>query len=215
MSTTNASKHPDSSWLVSYSAGGLGPSFSVILQAHLAVCARCRCTLKQADVLGAEFMFGAGEVPVGSFSTPPHEIGVRADEPIEWSRDTITDLPQFFDQYIGTHLDCLNWMAAGKGLKVCKLSSQPDDRLWMLRAQPGTVLPRHSHSGSELTLVLKGAYFCEDTIYGVGDIEDATDETLHQPMVSAEGECICIAAVDGPLRFTGLLPRLAQRFIGI
>jgi len=215
MNAMNVSKHPDASWFVSYSAGGLSPSFNVLLQAHLAVCSRCRCTLKQADVLGAEFMFGAETVPVEAFSSPQHEVGVKIDEPIEWSREEVTDLPHFFDHYIGTHLDGLHWMTAGKGLKVCKLASRQQERLWMLRAQPGTVLPRHSHVGSELTLVLKGAYFSEDSIYGVGDIEDATDETEHQPIVTAEGECICIAAVDGPLQFTGLLPRLAQRLIGI
>lgn len=211
----NVSQHPDPSWLVSYSAGAVTPAFSILLQAHVAVCSRCRSELRKADELGAAFMFGEAHASVEGFSPPAHEVGARLEDNIEWSKDEIRDLPQFFNQYIGTHLDSLNWITAGKGLKVCKLASRDDDRMWMLRAEPGTVLPKHSHSGSELTLVLKGAYFAEDAIYQVGDIEDATDETLHQPVVTADDECICIAAVDGPLQFSGLIPRLAQRFIGI
>ena len=44
-----SSNHPDEAWLVSYAAGGLSPSFNLLLQAHLAVCSQCRYELKKAD----------------------------------------------------------------------------------------------------------------------------------------------------------------------
>ena len=211
----NISQHPDQSWFVSYAAGGLTPSFNLLLQAHLLVCPQCRCVLKKADELGAQFMFGSDDTPIEKFTTPTPQVGARSEQSIEWGKEQVTDLTEFFDHYIGMHLDSLKWMKAGKGLRVCRLTDTEEDNMLMLRAEPGTVLPKHSHNGSELTLVLKGAYFCEDAIFKVGDIEDADDSILHQPVVTAEDECICIAAVGGPLKFSGLLQRMAQPFLGI
>ena len=210
-----SSNHPDQEWFVSYAAGGLSPSFNLLLQAHLAVCSQCRYELKKAEEIGAEFMFSGEKATMDNFEMPNHQLGSKRDESIEWGSDKVTDLSQFFDHYIGTHLDGFHWMSAGKGLEVCKLSERNDDRMLMIRAAPGTVLPKHNHSGSELTLVLKGSYFCEDSIFKVGDIEDADDTTLHQPVVTNDSECICIAAVDGPLKFSGLTQRIAQPFLGI
>jgi len=211
----NISNHPDQSWFVSYAVGGLTPSFNLLLQAHLSVCPQCRSVLKKADELGAQFMFGADDAPMGELTMPTPQVGAKTEQSVEWSKDQSTDLSEFFDHYIGMHLDSLKWMRAGKGLGVCRLTDTDEDKMLMLRAEPGTLLPKHSHNGSELTLVLKGAYFCEDTIFKVGDIEDADDSTLHQPVVTAEDECICIAAVDGPLKFSGMLQRMAQPFLGI
>jgi putative transcriptional regulator len=98
---------------------------------------------------------------------------------------------------------------------VAKLRSGEGDRLWLLRAQPGAVLPRHTHSGSELTVVLQGAYVIDDRIFGVGDLEDADEGTSHQPIVTTRGECLCLAATTGPLKFDGWAARLAQRYLGI
>lgn len=87
--------------------------------------------------------------------------------------------------------------------------------MWLLRAAPGTVLPRHRHAGSELTLVLEGAFFCGSEIFRAGDIEDADEAVHHQPVVTHDGECICLAVTEGSLRFDDWLPRLLQPFIGI
>ena len=214
----NINHHPDPSFLVSYSACALADPFNVVLQAHLAVCAQCREALMAADEIGAAFMLGAGDDHVAegppAFVNPlPSMAG--GDSPVEWTKEEPKDVTHFFDRYIGGHLDSLNWMRAGKGLRVCRLSNDGTNRMWMLRADPRTALPKHSHEGSELTFVLKGSFESQDALFRVGDIEDADDGTLHQPVVTDDDECICIAAVDGPLRFSGLLPRIAQTFIGI
>lgn len=213
----NANKHPDPAWWVSYSAGTLSNPFTSVLQAHLSVCQTCRSQLRVADNVGAALMAAsahAGEVTVAP-DLPPLEIGPQTDQSVEWARDNVLDANEFTDRYIGMHLDGMDWIRAGRGLRVCRLGDRKSHAMWMIRAEPNTVLPEHSHNGSELTLVVKGAYFCEDRIYGIGDIEDADEETLHQPVVTSGDECICIAAVEGPLRFKQWVPRLAQPFIGI
>ena len=121
--------------------------------------------------------------------------------------------------HIAQFLDCgisaLPWRPAGRSLQVARLRAEDEQRLWLIKAAPGTVLPRHSHSGSELTLVLKGAFFSGDTIYSAGDIEDADESTDHQPVVTRDGECLCLAVTEGPLRFRRWTHRLAQGYLGI
>ena len=84
MTTIN---HPDAAWLVSYSAAGLTSSYNMVLKAHLAVCAQCRNTLKQADELGAEFMFGESPETMDSIPSPTPQLGVKVEDAIEWSKD--------------------------------------------------------------------------------------------------------------------------------
>jgi anti-sigma factor ChrR (cupin superfamily) len=55
----------------------------------------------------------------------------------------------------------------------------------------------------------------DDRIFGVGDLEDADEGTSHQPIVTTRGECLCLAATTGPLKFDGWAARLAQRYLGI
>ena len=214
----NINHHPDPAWLVSYSANALPDPFTVVLRAHLAVCGQCQDQLRAADAIGATFMFGASdtqsETPPAPFMNALPSIA-GGESPVEWLQNEPAEVSRFFDQYIGGHLDSLNWMRAGKGLRVCRLSDDKVNRMWMLRADPGTVLPQHSHTGSELTLILKGAFHSQNNVYRVGDIEDADDSIRHQPEVTGDNECVCIAAVDGPLRFSSLLPRLVQPLIGL
>ncbi|MEM9754924.1 MAG: cupin domain-containing protein, partial [Pseudomonadota bacterium] len=67
----------------------------------------------------------------------------------------------------------------------------------------------------EMTLVLQGAYRDEDGRYGRGDIEVAGEDVHHTPVAEDGDPCICLIATNAKLKFEGLLPRIAQPFIGI
>jgi len=51
--------------------------------------------------------------------------------------------------------------------------------------------------------------------YVAGDCVEADEDVDHQPIVDSEGECICLAAVEGRLLLQGWIGRVVQRFIGI
>lgn len=220
----SVTRHPDAAWLIDYACGNLSRGFELVVSAHLMACPVCTEQVRQAERLGAELLLGGA-------STPPPRLTAAAvleadaretSEPAWFSarfalRPAVqaTNLQDFVDNYLDCGLSALPWRRAGRGLQIAKLRADDRERLWVLRAAPNTVLPRHTHEGSELTLVLKGAYFNGDTIYAAGDIEDANESTDHQPIVTRDGECICLAATEGPLRFAGWTSRLAQRYLGI
>ncbi|MDP5359161.1 MAG: cupin domain-containing protein, partial [Paracoccaceae bacterium] len=76
-------------------------------------------------------------------------------------------------------------------------------------------LPDHGHHGQEMTLVLQGAFVDESDRFAAGDVEVANEDMNHTPVAEAGLDCICLAATDAPLRFNGLMPRLAQKFMNI
>jgi predicted ChrR family anti-sigma factor len=86
-------------------------------------------------------------------------------------------------------------------------------RVFMLKAAAGTSLPHHTHTGTELMLIIRGAFSHEGGRYGVGDFDEADGSTEHQPVVEAGEECICLVAMEGGLRLLGLAGRILQPFV--
>jgi putative transcriptional regulator len=80
----------------------------------------------------------------------------------------------------------------------------------LLYIPAGQAVPDHGHRGTELTLVLQGAFSDASDRFGPGDLEIATEAMEHTPVAEGGMDCICLAATDAPLRFTGLVPRLLQ-----
>jgi putative transcriptional regulator len=85
----------------------------------------------------------------------------------------------------------------------------------MLKVAPGQKMPHHSHSGTEYTQILQGSFHDDFGRYVAGDCVEADEEVEHQPIVDSEMECVCLAAVDGRLKLSGWLGRLAQPFVGV
>ncbi|MEM7467919.1 MAG: ChrR family anti-sigma-E factor [Pseudomonadota bacterium] len=218
----NPSHHPSEAWLLDFTLGNLAPSFETVVNAHVSTCPICREKVRLMESLGGELL---GSFPSAQVTrTVDLEDLSVVSEQIKRDRDTMsravdTVAPESFEHFVETYLhssiNALRWRSISKGLQICQLSHEDDTRLWMLKAQPGTVLPEHSHPGSELTMVLKGAYFCGSKIYRAGDIEDADEEDTHRPMVTQDGECICLAVTEGNLQFKSWLPRFVQPIIGI
>ncbi len=86
--------------------------------------------------------------------------------------------------------------------------------LRLLRIAPGSKLPLHRHRGNELTMILDGTY--DDMLghFGPGGVADQDGGTNHQPVTSPGAPCICVAATDAPLKFSGWLARTLQPLFG-
>ncbi|MCB1746776.1 MAG: cupin domain-containing protein [Gammaproteobacteria bacterium] len=212
--------HPGEAWLMDYALGNLDQPFEAVLRAHVGVCASCRDTIAFAERLGGEIVHALPGRPVAFDARAicdHHEQETPRPQAVSRAHGIAVtdDIERCVETYLDSSLDALPWRGVGQGLRLCRLGEQAGARTWLLRGKPGTVLPHHTHAGSELTLVLKGAYFCGDRIYRAGDIEDADESTAHQPVITRDGECICLAVTEGRLRFRDLLPRLVQPLLGI
>jgi putative transcriptional regulator len=217
----SAIHHPSTAWLLDYATGNAPPLFETVIRAHVGACADCRHEIAFAENLGGELIASGSANSTGTLSAQDicdrYEQQDDAGTPFSRADEVALNggIEQFVATYLNRSVDALPWKSLGGGLKICRLAEEHGAHMWMLRGQAGTVLPEHTHGGSELTLVLKGSYFCGSDIFHAGDIEDADEDTEHQPVITRDGECICLAVTEGNLRFKKLLPRLAQPFIGI
>ena len=94
--------------------------------------------------------------------------------------------------------------ACNGGRSMCR----PDEgvRVFMLKAAPGTKLPRHQHTGTEWTCVFEGAFRHDLGRYGAGDFDEADESVEHNPVVEEGDACICLVALQGTIE----LQRLAR-----
>ncbi|MCC1493007.1 ChrR family anti-sigma-E factor [Cognatishimia sp. F0-27] len=204
--------------LLGYSAGTLPEAVNLIVATHVSLCDDCRAAVEAYDALGGATMDHLETVDVsdacldGALDLIRNGAWAAPDRPLV-PQDSV--LPQPLRDYVGGSIEDVKWRPVGMGVKQAILPTTSDASARLLYIPAGTAVPDHSHGGMELTLVLKGAFSDEDGTFARGDIEVAHEDMHHTPVADISEDCICLAVTDAPLKFKGLLPRIAQRFVGI
>lgn len=220
--------HLSDDLLFGYSAGTLPEAFNLIVAAHVSVCDQCRAVVESYDALGGALVEqaipgrAADEVAMteGTLSAVLDRIGAdpsqqRVVAPPKPSCGKADHLPQPVRDYIGGGLDAVRWRPVGMGVRQAILSESPSGTARLLYIPAGTAVPDHGHKGTELTMVLQGAFVDENDYFGRGDVEIADQDVVHTPIADVSEDCICLAVTDAPLRFRKLMPRLLQPFFRI
>ncbi|QFS81278.1 Anti-sigma-E factor ChrR [Roseivivax sp. THAF40] len=209
--------HLPDDMLMAYAAGQLPEAFALAVATHLSLCDTCRAAAESFDALGGALLDEAETVAVSDDLLARTMAGLNMDADAAVSappRDPV--LPQPLLGYVGGRLADVKWRSVGRGVKQAILPMTDDTATARLLYIPaGTAVPDHSHHGTEITVVLQGAFTDEDGRFARGDVEVASDEVDHTPVADISEDCICLAVTDAPLRFKGWLPRIAQPFLRI
>jgi len=183
------------------------------------MCDDCRARQGAFDIVGGAVLEHCNRAPLdqGSLESTMARImsaptQAEDDKPKPGST---TDLPAPLADYVGGSLESVKWRPVGMGVKQAILPTSRDATARLLFIPAGAAVPDHGHRGTELTLVLRGAFQDETDHFGPGDIEVANEDLHHTPVADIGADCICLAATDAPLRFRGLIPRIAQPFLRI
>ncbi|AMO57722.1 hypothetical protein GZ77_13510 [Endozoicomonas montiporae] len=209
--------HPDPSSLMSYAAGSLPESIAMVIACHLSSCEHCRKAVSDAEDVGRTLLEQLEPVTMsdGARDNMLAMLDNVAPEPFQSSPvKAVGNVPAPLQPMLGEDLNKLHWRTMAPGMKQFIIPA-PEGKLRLLKIAPGTSMPKHSHTGSELTLVLQGSYSDELGRFRAGDIADLDGDISHQPMVDTHEDCICLIATDAPLKFTGLIPRLLQPFFDL
>ena len=83
----------------------------------------------------------------------------------------------------------------------------------LMRIAPGCAMPRHTHDGREMLIVLEGGYSDEIGTYDVGDVAVANPEVVHRPVADPVEGCLCFAVTDARVKLTGPIGRVLNLFI--
>ncbi|MDG1118505.1 MAG: ChrR family anti-sigma-E factor [Flavimaricola sp.] len=204
--------------LMGYSAGSLPEAFNLVVATHVSLCDDCRARMHEFDAVGGVLMDEAG-IEAVSDDCLAATMALIAAAPAEVKLAPAPSLSAVFpiplQDYVGGDLDAVEWRRIGGGVSQAVLQTSDAATVRLLRIPAGVAVPDHGHRGMELTLVLQGAFRDETDRFGPGDIEVANEDMVHQPVAEAGLDCICLSATDAPLRFSGILPRMAQRVFGI
>ena len=210
--------HLEEHTLLAYATGDLPEAFNLIIAAHVSLCDQCRATVESLDALGGAVMNGtaAAEMPEDSLARTLAQLDALPLEPRARTHSAgKSALPAPLRDYVGGDLEAVRWRRVGMGVKQAILPTSKAASARLLLIPAGVQMPDHSHSGTELTLVLQGAFRDGDECFARGDIEVADGSVSHMPVAEAGADCICLAVTDAPLRFKGWLPRIAQKFLRI
>lgn len=206
-------RHPVPENLMSCAAGSMPEALAAVMACHMTMCARCQMELSFLSAVGGALLEDMQpETPRAPAAAPPS----GRSAPSRASRAPGGDVPEPLKKFVGPSLADVEWRRAGPGVwfHSIPLSQHSTASLRLLKVAPGVALPDHGHSGSELTLVLQGAFTDEFGRYDIGDVVEMQEGAEHSPVAAPGADCICLVATEGPLRFQGILARIVQRLTG-
>jgi len=203
--------HLNDKLLMGYAAGILPEAFDLVVATHISICDTCRSALAGYEAVGATVFEESGNESVSDESyAKTLEMIAAFKEPAKPIRKPDSIFPSALQEYIGGDVDDVKWKSLGMGVKQAILKTSPTASARLLHIEAGCKVPDHGHRGTELTLVLQGAFSDEVDRFGRGDIEIADEDLEHTPWAEEGQDCICLAATDAPLKFNALMPRLLQ-----
>jgi putative transcriptional regulator len=206
--------HPSDLTLARLAGGSLGAGPQLVVATHLSACPQCRERLQSFEAVGGAMLDGTppARLSADAFARALKRVD-EADQAAEPAPRVLhPDLPPPLNGY-----EMGPWRPVGRGFRWRRLTlpEAPDANVIMLKVAAGQPVPRHGHTGSEYTQVLTGSFSDALGRYSAGDCIEMDEDVNHQPVVDPDGECVCLAAIEGKLRLSGWLGRLIQPLIGI
>lgn len=208
--------HVSDQLLMGYAAGQLPEAFSLVVATHLSLCDECRAATESFNAVGGALLERAGEAAMGEDALERALARIEGLTRVRPAPERAAGIfPAPLAGYMGGDLSAVRWQRVGGGVRQAILPTGKEASARLFYIPAGTAVPDHGHRGMELTLVLQGAFADADESFGPGDLEISDQTVEHTPVVLGGEDCICLAATDAPLRFRGLIPRLAQPFLRI
>jgi putative transcriptional regulator len=202
-----------------YASGTQREPVALLIATHLALCPRCRDRTRGLEAIGGALLEQLDPEPLaedgfarllGRLDEPAGPTAPQRSDPAPAHG---TQLPQPLRNYVGGSLDRLRWRRLGPIAEARLLENFSGFTTRLVRLRAGAGAPGHTHDGTELTLVLEGGFMDASGHYLRGDVEVADSAVDHRPVADADGDCLCLAVADAPLRLTGRLGRLLNPFV--
>lgn len=235
--------HPSDELLFDYASGSLAEPVALIVATHMALCCGCRRRVNFYETIGGAMLDLAEPEPMSenawaalqSRLDEPTPSPRRAAAPaaVPMIRSSVI-LPQPLRSYVGGELSALAWRPVMPGITEAELPIGQDlldrgrlergnqdrgkqdrglMRTRLVRIKASAAVPRHTHDGMELNLVLAGGF--TDTIghFQRGDVAIGDGAVDHRPVADRGEDCLCLTVTDAPLRLTGRIGRFLNAFV--
>ena len=101
------------------------------------------------------------------------------------------------------NLNDIDWKTLYKGFKEFNIPVNDNDSVKLIKMDPGTSVPLHSHNGKEYILVLNGSFCDEYGEYNKGDMQINDQQIKHNPTACDSDGCICLSITENDVVFFG------------
>lgn len=212
-------------WYLDYASGNMTGGMNVLLSSHVELSTSGARRVSELDRIGG-CLLDSHEVSDEPLAFSADDILSRLDLDAPAAQavndndlapeDTLPILPEALKGFLRDTDTRVKWEFLGPGLSKAMLWTGEDgEKLWLLKARGGTKIPRHGHSGVELTLVLKGSFTDGTTCYRAGDVEESDEDIQHDIQIDEGETCICLALTQGKLRYDNPILKVFQVFSGL
>ena len=212
--------HPSLDLLTEHAAGTLPLAQSACIAAHLNYCECCSRTVAQLQQVGAALFSAADPEPVGDAML--ERVLARLDEepPLRYAHEAMSGdpntTPALLQRLMKGDFSDLSWRRVTDALRTSLIrTGDPQFEFSLLHIAAGGEIPAHDHRGQEMTLVLQGGFSDQSGSYHPGDFIFREPGDQHAPRAFDDEDCICLAVVDEPLRFTGWKYRWMNPFMRV
>jgi putative transcriptional regulator len=211
------SYHPEPENLLTCSAGAMPEALAAVMASHLDMCPDCRREISILESIGGVLLEDLQPVLLshGAMATAK-DGGARI---FSSSAAQATDVPRPIQRFVGPTLGSVRWRRVVPGIWQYAIPLSPPSNssasLRLMKVSPGLALPDHGHSGPEMTLILQGAFRDKGVTYRPGDFIELDNSAGHAPIADSSGECICLVATGGRMRFRSFITRTVRRFLGL
>lgn len=197
--------HPELDLLTEYSAGTLPLAQAACMSIHVGQCDQCRRTIGQLNELGASLLESLDPTPVGDKTLDAVLARLDEEKPLHYERQVQKprETPAILQRLMRGDFSDLTWKSIGSALRISYLSTgDPQHEFALYHIRAGGRIPEHTHRGAEMTLVLEGGFSDADGSYHAGDFIFRKPGEVHAPTALQSEDCICLAVLDAPLKFT-------------
>lgn len=200
-----ANFHPDLGLITEYTAGALALAPAACVSIHVNGCEQCQRVVGQLTDLGAALFEELEPSHVGD--TQLHSVLARLDEetplkyvPVKRAGSTT---PALLQRLMKGDFSDLTWKKLGSALRISNIATgDPTHEFALYHIKAGGRIPMHTHHGNEMTLILEGGFSDSEGSYHAGDFIFRTPGDVHSPTALQSEDCICLAVLDAPLKFT-------------
>ncbi len=209
--------HPDDESLLAFASGQLDSGRGLLLSVHLDACQQCHRRVQALLSVGGEVLERAQPMELSDEALQRVLQRIEGTAPESKARVGVTSAPaaRGLSRLDSCEVSAWRRVAPGMRYRSVLVPHAADGKMFVLGIAPGRSLPKHSHRDLEWTQVISGAFDDGRARFEAGDF-DATDGLVrHQPVVTAEAECICLAHLSAPLVFEGWIARTFGRWIGM
>ena len=182
--------------IFSYSSGNLGVAKSLFTSMYLYLNS---IAAKKASIFDNMLAQNFNELEGVGLKKLKYTDCIKGDE----SKKQINNLPNNPLSRIIGDLNHIDWKTIYKGFKEFKIPVNDNDSVKLIKMDPGTSVPLHSHNGKEYILVLDGSFCDEYGEYNKGDMQINDQQIKHNPTACKSIGCICLSITENDVVFFG------------